>query len=200
MYQLAFPHASNLECGRPIRKEQLEDHNLQAVADIICDGIREGLYADIVSSRKRFEVIQFLRHLAKRCEIWQSSEKCFRKRAAVLSVYTMEGVVVGFSVLAQAASKAVENGLGLLMFGVAKIQRGLGYGARILDSIVRTVSHHGFNLVVRCPSDSQLLFAMLVTRSFVVVGRYGGGRVMRYGPMPERNTSVKNSQISRYIE
>jgi hypothetical protein len=112
----------------------------------------------------------------------------------------VEGVVVGFSVLAQTVSKAIENGLDLLMFGVAQIQRGLGYGAGILDSIVRTVSHHGFNLMVRCPTDSQLLFAMLVTRSFGVVSRYARGRVMRFRPTSGRSASVKNFRISRYIE
>lgn len=200
MYQLAFPRTSKLECGRLIQKEQLEDHDLQAVADIICDGIREGLYTDIVSSGKRSEVIQFLRHLAKRSEIWQSSEKCFRKRVATLWVYTVEGVVVGFSVLAQTVSKAVEKGLDLLMLGVAQIQRGLGYGASILDSIVGTASHHGFNLMVRCPTDSQLFFAMLATRSFGVVSRYARGRVMRYRPILGRSAVVNNFRISRYIE
>jgi hypothetical protein len=199
MYQLAFSNASNLECGRLIQKKQLEDHDLQAVAEIVCDGLREGLYTNLVPNGKRFEVIQFLRHLAKRCEIWQSSEKCFRKRVAALWVYTVEGVVVGFSVLAQTVSQAVDNGIDLLMFGVAHGQRGLGYGAGILDYIVRTVPHHGFNLMVRCPSDSQLLFAMLVTRSFNVVSRYAQGRVMRYSPISGRRASVKSFRMSRYI-
>ncbi len=108
--------------------------------------------------------------------------------------------MVGFSVLAQTVSRRFGNGLDLLMFGVAKVQRGLGYGAVILDSMVRTVSHQGFNLMVRCPTDSQLLFVMLVTRSFGVVRRYAQGRVMRYFPISGRSASVKNFRISRYSE
>lgn len=112
----------------------------------------------------------------------------------------MKGVVVGFGILAQGISQAVENGVDLLMLGVAQVQRGLGYGASILDSIMKVISHHGFSLIVRCPAESPLFFAMLITRGFVAVSRYAQGRVLRYLSLAGRSASLQHSPSSRYVE
>ncbi|MEJ0001035.1 MAG: hypothetical protein WDO13_18850 [Verrucomicrobiota bacterium] len=182
---MAFPvlPAEILRHPQPLRKRALEERDLQVVAGLVCEGLREGLYAEYVPGGTRAEVLRFLRHLAARCEIARRAEGgTVQRRAAALFVYTLEDAVVGFSVLAQTATQSARHGVELVMLGVVPVRRGLGYGASIVDSLLRTVSQLGFNLIVRCPSDSQLLFAMLVMRGFLVAGRYCRGRVLQFLP------------------
>jgi hypothetical protein len=239
-----------------VQKRTLEDEDLQIVADLVRDGLREGLYADIVNGKKRSEVLRFLRHLLTKCEIRHHDRfgKCVSKRAAALCVYTVKGEVVGFSVLGQIFSRSIQNdfdvidefndqigtdadhvpivpsrcfsygtrrddksrisnlasdeedktlinnGVELLMLGVRPLQRGLGYGAAILDSFINGISHRHFNLFVRCPTDTPLLFAMLVTRGFIVVGRSRQRRILRFLPPSGNDPTCSNSKLSRYCE
>ena len=256
MHQLAFPIKLASKRSNPIQKRTLEDDDLQIVADLICDGLREGLYKEIVPGRKRSEVVQFLRHLVTRCEIRQydPTKKYFRKRAAALFVYTVEGSVVGFSVLGQfvpkpapnasyfphdpdydggtdadhvpviprysissnashidesplqdptpgeADKRSINNGVELLMLGVVPLQRGLRYGASILQSLIKECSSQYFNLIVRCPNDNQLLFGMLVVRGFLAVGRYCQGRILRFRPSLPNSSASWSSRLSLYSE
>jgi hypothetical protein len=71
MHQLAFPIKLASKRSNPVQKRTLEDDDLQIVADLICDGLHEGLYKEIVPRRRRSDVVQFLRHLVTRCEIRQ---------------------------------------------------------------------------------------------------------------------------------
>ena len=63
MHQMAYP-VMLAQKNRPVQKRLLEDEDVQIVADLVCDGLREGLYAEIVPGKKRSDVVQFLRHLA----------------------------------------------------------------------------------------------------------------------------------------
>ena len=252
MHQQAFPIKLASKRSNPIQKRTLEDDDLQIVADLVCDGLRDGLYTEIIPRPRRSDVVQFLRHLVTRCEIRQydPSAQCFRRRAAVLFVYTVEGSVVGFSVLGQFVSKpsknafyfphdpdydggtdadhvpvipgngipsdashsdespspypalgetdktSTKNGIELLMLGVVTIHRGLRYGASILDSLIKENSSHCFDLIVRCPSDNQLLFAMLVVRGFLAMGRYCRGRILRFLPPAGDRPASWSSRLS----
>ena len=234
MHQMAFPLKLGSAGLNPVQKRTIEDEDLQIVADLVCEGLIEGIYKDMIPGRKRSEVLGFLRHLVTRCEIRydERSEKHSRRQTAALFVYSVQGAVVGFSVLGQVISKSIEgrlffphdpdyaggtdadhlpmipgdgfnpdpdhsdklprpkpalsepdqagieNAVELLMLGVVPRYRELRFGAFILDSLIKAVSGQGFNLIVRCPSDSQLLFAMLIVRGFVVVSRYGRGRIL----------------------
>jgi hypothetical protein len=64
------------------------------------------------------------------------------------------------------------------MFGIVPEKRGMGYGAAILDSLIQSLARHSCNIVVRCPSNAQLFYAMLITRGFLAMGRYPDGRVL----------------------
>ena len=239
-----------------VQKRTLEDEDLQIVADLVCEGLREGLYADVVHGKKRSDVLRFLRHLVTKCEIRYHDrfDKCVSKRAAALCVYMVKGEVVGFSVLGQIFSRSIQNGfdvidefddqigtdadhvpivprrcfgydtrrgdksrisnlasgeeekmwikngIELMMLGVRPPQRGLGYGAAILDSIIKRISHRYFNLLVRCPTDTPLLFAMLATRAFIVVGRSRQCRVLRFLPPSGNGPTCQDSKLSRYCE
>lgn len=112
MHQMAFPIKSARNEQRPVQKRTLEDQDLQIVADLVCDGLREGLYADLLTGRNRSDVVRFLRHLVNKCEIrhYDRIKRCFRNRAAALFVYAIEDAVVGFGVLGQVFSNALRNG------------------------------------------------------------------------------------------
>jgi predicted acetyltransferase len=169
---------------QPVRKRILEDHDLQVVTDLVCAGLRQGLYTDIFHGRTRADVHCFLRRLVTRCEFraFDTVRKRFRVRAAALWIYVVNNVVVGFCVLAEAVSESTKRGIELLMFGVAMTQRGMGYGSAILDGLIRTVGHLYFNLVVRCPGENQILAAMLLSRGFDAMERYDRGRVFHFLP------------------
>ena len=236
MHQITLPIKFAVRGCVLVQKRTLEDGDLQIVADLVCDGLREGFYAELLPGKKRSDVVRFLRRLVTRCEIrhYDRFTKRLGRRAAALFVYTVEGEVVGFGVLGQVLSRSIKsgfyftdeayghggtdadhvavipghrihsnarrtdefrlqnlasreddetwikNGVELLMLGVAPLQRGFGYGAAILDSLIQGVSRQYFNFVARCPSENQLLFAMLITRGFVAVGRYSQGRILRF--------------------
>jgi hypothetical protein len=169
---------------QPVRKKILEEQDLQVVTDLICTGIRQGLYTDICRARTRSDVLSFLRRLVSRCEIrtYDAIRKRFRARAAALWVYVVKHEIVAFCVLAESASESIKRGVDLAMVGVAMTQRGLGYGSAILDGLIRTVTHLYFNLIVRCPSENQILAAMLLSRGFNVMDRYCRGRVFHFVP------------------
>ncbi len=184
MHQLA-PQVSLASIKhQPVRKELLEEHDLQVVADLIYNGIRRGLYPDVIQAKTRSEVIDFLRRIASRCEFRQYDPaiRRARTRVAALLVYTAQGAVVGFAILAETISDSIKQGVELLMFGVVIRHRGLGYGAAILDGLIKSLSQQYFNLIVHCPEDNQLLFSMLVTRGFLSLGRYCKGRILRLTP------------------
>ncbi len=168
----------------PAHKRIIEDDDLQVVADLICAGIKEGHYVDMFPSRKRSDVVAFLRRLVTKCETEErdASGRISRRRAAALFVYSRNGAVVGFSVLAQVASKSLTRGIELLMLGVAPVQRGLGYGTRILDGLIKQVSDRCFDLTVNCPSNNRLFFAMLLMRGFFAADRRGKDRVLCFLP------------------
>ena len=256
MHQMVIPIKSALKEKRPVQKRTLEDQDLQIVADLVCDGLREGLYVDLLTGQNRSDVVRFLRHLVTKCEIrhYDRIKRCFRKRAAALFVYTIEDAVVGFGVLGQVFSNSIrngfhskvdnndrlgtgadhapvipgnripphdrlgeknsplnlvsgdahrtsnKNGVELLMLGVVPAQRGLGYGASILDSLTQRIAHQHFNFIVQCPSDNPLLFAMLIAHGFLAVGRYGQGRILRFLPQTSDNPSWRSPTLSLYSE
>ena len=198
MHQLA-PHVSLASIKhQPVRKELLEEDDLRIVADLIYNGIRQGLYADIIHAKSRVEVLDFLRGIASKCEFRQYDPtiRRARRRVAALLVYTARGAVVGFAILAEAVSDSIKRGVELLMFGVVTRHRGLGYGASILDSLIKALSQQYFNLIVRCPQDNQLLLAMLMTRGFISLGRYCNGRILRLAPPLN---SVRFSRVSTQL-
>jgi hypothetical protein len=240
MHQMAFPLKLGSARLNPVQKRTVEDEDLQIVADLVCEGLSEGLYKDIVPGRRRSDVLRFLRHLVTKSEIKsdERSEKHSRRRTAALFVYSVQGAVVGFSVLGQVLSKSIEgrlffphdpdyaggtdadhlpmipgdgfnpdpdhsdklprqkpalgepdrtgieNAVELLMLGVVPRYRELRFGAFILDSLTKAVSGLEFNLIVRCPSDNQLLFAMLMMRGFFAVSRYCRGRILLFSASP----------------
>ncbi len=184
MHQLA-PQVSLASIKhQPVRKELLEDQDLHIVADLILNGMRQGLYTDVIRARTRAEVIEFLRGIATKCEFRQYNSAIRRAhtRIAALLVYTAQGAVVGFAILAEVMSDSIKRGMELLMFGVVTRHRGLGYGASILDGLIKDLSQLYFNLIVRCPEDNQLLFSMLMTRGFLSLSRYCKGRILRLTP------------------
>ena len=239
-----------------VQKRMLEDTDLQVVADLICEGLRDGQYTNLVGGKKRSSVIRFLWHLVTRCEIRHHDHlgRCVKKRTAALWVYTIEERVVGFGVLGQAFPQSIrsssylaneaedrigtdadhlpvvpgprirrgrersgdsrlrniaaddnntpriKNGVELLMLGVTPLQRGRGYGAAILDDLISELSHQYFELLVRCPTDIPLLFAMLATRGFVVLGRYCQFRVLRLFPSSPKSLINRIPGVSRYCE
>jgi ribosomal protein S18 acetylase RimI-like enzyme len=198
MHQLA-PNVSVASIKhQPVRKELLEEHDLQVVADLIYNGIRQGLYSDVIHARTRTEVLEFLRGIASKCEFRQYDPtiRRARRRVAALLVYTAQGAVVGFAILAEAVSDSIKRGVELLMFGVVTRHRGLGYGASILDSLIKALSQQYFNLIVKCPQDNQLLFAMLMTRGFLSLGRYCKGRILSLAPPL---SSVRFSRVSAHL-
>jgi hypothetical protein len=202
MHQQAFSLGHTSLRLQPVRKETLEANDLQIIADLIFDGIRNGLYTDIIQERKRADIVTFLRHLSVKCEIRQydATTERFHTRVAALLVYAVKGTVVGFSVLAEYASNSVKNGVELLMLGVVPVQRRLGYGASILNSLTKSVSQEYFNLIVKCPSDNHLVFAMLVMRGFLVVGSYCRGRVLRLVPSSDLTRLKTEIAPSRYTD
>ncbi|HEY0256230.1 MAG TPA: GNAT family N-acetyltransferase [Candidatus Methylacidiphilales bacterium] len=185
MHQLA-PQVSYASIQhKPIRKEVLEEQDLQAVADLVWHGIRDGFYRDIIGVRSRAEVLEFLRGVATRCEFRRYDRASRRTRTVVaaLWVYAVQGVAVGFAILSETIAEPAKRGIELLMFGVMTRHRGLGYGASILDNVIKKVSEQYFNLVVRCPEDNQVLLLMLVTRGFISLDRHCHGRVLRLTPL-----------------
>jgi ribosomal protein S18 acetylase RimI-like enzyme len=202
MHQLA-PQVSLASIKhQPVRKELLEDRDLQIVADLILNGMRQGLYTDVIHAKTRTEIIEFLRGLASKCEFRQYDPalRRARTRAAALLVYTARGAVVGFAILAESVSDSIKRGVELLMFAVVTRHRGLGYGASILDSLIKTLSEQYFNLVVRCPENSQLLFAMLMTRGFLSLGRYGRDRLLHLTPLLNLGRFRRVPNVSLYSE
>lgn len=233
------------------QKRALKDEDLQIVANLICKGLREGLYAELLPAKKRSDVLRFLRCLVTKCYIrhYDRSGKCLSKRAASLCVYTVKGDIIGFGVLGQIFSGSTQkgfysdgpadagteevfyhllgttrhhlsrvgkfrlpvpisfehdkswlkNGIELLMLAVAPLKRGFGYGASILDSIIKGIANQYLNLMARCSSDNQLLFSMLVSRGFFAVGQFGQDFILRFRPpIGERMTG--NARCSRYSE
>jgi len=202
MHQLA-PQVSLASIKQqPVRKELLEDQDLQVVADLILNGMRQGLYTDVIHARTRAEVMDFLRGVASKCEFRQYDPglRRTRTRAAALLVYTAQGTVVGFAILAEAVSDSIKRGVELLMFGVATRHRGLGYGASILDSLINALSQQYFNLIVRCPETNQLFFAMLMTRGFLSLGRYGKDRLLHLTPLLKLSRFRRVPSLSHYLE
>jgi hypothetical protein len=258
MNQIFYPYdfAVNARAS-VVQKRTLENHDLRVVCNLVCEGLREGLYADIVPGKKRCDVIRFLRHLVTRCEIrrYDRFGKCVGNQVAALWVYTANGDVIGFSVLAEPFYRSLqsgfyftskfdlpvgtdadhlpivpkhrfrcndrtshlswlpdrtsekesktgtENSIEVLMLSVTRLQRGLGYGAAILDSLIHEISHRHFDLLVRCSSDMPLLFAMLATRGFSVVGRYCQCRVLRFvPPLASDKALLRDPKVSRCCE
>ena len=194
MHQLAFGVTVTARKNKPVSKGTFGTADLEIVADLVSDGIREGSYVDIFPTGNRPEIIQFLQRLATKCEFRQRDpvKGCLHNRVAALLIYSVEDTVVGFSVLAESLSDSTRNYVELVMIGVVPLKRGLGYGAFILDSVINTMSQQHFNLVVKCPSDNQLLFAMLVTRGFVSFGRICKGRLLRLAPLINKGHSGKH--------
>src|ERR1700677_4378545 len=100
MHQMAFPLKLGSARLNPVQKRTVEDEDLQIVADLVCEGLSEGLYKDIVPGRRRSDVLRFLRHLVTKCEIKsdERSEKHSRRRTAALFVYSVQGARGGLSV------------------------------------------------------------------------------------------------------
>jgi len=185
MHRLADPRLFPAKTIWPTCKRNIGPDDLEAVADIVAEGLREGMYTDFISARIRSEIVHFLQRLAAKCEYqhYDPVKKCFRTRVAALLVYAVEETVVGFSVLAESSSDSALNCVDLVMLGIIPVWRGLGYGAAILDSLIKAMSRHDFTLIVRCPCENQFFFAMLVTRGFVIVGRGGKDRQLRLVPL-----------------
>jgi len=202
MHQLA----SNVSLGsihhQPVRKENLDDGDLQVFADFIYHGVRQGLYQDVVDARSRAEVLEFLQGIASKCEFRRHDPKLGRTTTTVaaLMVYTVQGVMVGFAILSQAVSASAKRGIEILMFGVLKKHRGQGHGAAILDSIIKTISEQYFNLIVRCPEDNQVLLAMLLTRGFSAMNHFCQGRVLRLSPSFHAGRLRNSPNPSLYLE
>ena len=169
---------------QPVRKEPLEDGDLQVLADFVHHGIRQGIYPNVVDAKTRDEVLEFLRGIASKCEFYHDDPETGRATTTVaaLMVYTVQGVVVGFAILSQAISASAKRGIELLMFGVLKKHRGQGQGTAILDSVIRTISQQCFNLIVKCPDNNQVLLAMLLTRGFSSMRHVCSSRVLRLSP------------------
>jgi GNAT superfamily N-acetyltransferase len=184
MHQLAHQMTLIPIQKQPVRKKILEDHDLQVVTNLIYAGLRQGLYTELFKERARSEILSLVRRLVSRCELhaYDAAQLRFRTRTATLWVYVVDNVIVGFYVLAEAVSKSIKRGIELLMFSVATGQRGLGYGSAMLDGLVQTVTHHYFSLVARCPSDNQMLAAMLLSRGFGVMERHCLARVYHFLP------------------
>ena len=107
---------------------------------------------------------------------------------------------MGFAILAESVSDSIKRGVELLMFAVVTRHRGLGYGASILDSLIKTLSEQYFNLVVRCPENSQLFFAMLMTRGFLSLGLYGRDRLLHLTPLLNLGRFRRVPNVSLYSE
>ena len=184
MHQLAPRVSFGSIKHQPVRKETLDDGDLQMLADFVHHGIRQGIYPNIVDAKTRDVVLDFLRGIASKCEFRHDEPASGRDTTTVaaLMVYTVQGVVVGFAILSQAISASAQRGIELLMFGVLKKHRGQGHGAAILDSVIRTISQQCFNLIVKCPENNQVLLAMLLTRGFSSISQFCSARVLRLSP------------------
>ncbi len=134
-----------------------------------------------------------------KCEIRQYDpvKKCVRTRAAALLVYAVEDTIVGFSIQGEALCDSISNVVELLMFSVVSGQRGLGYGACILDNFLMCMSQQYFNTIVRCPGDNQLFFAMLMARGFTAIGRIYKDRILILGPSLDKGRSSSFIGTSR---
>ena len=97
MHQMAFPLKLGSARLNQVQKRTVEDEDLQIIADLVCEGLSEGLYKDMVPGRKRSEVVGFLRHLVTRCEIRydERSEKHSRRQTAAFFVYSVQGGLPG---------------------------------------------------------------------------------------------------------
>ncbi len=146
MHQLAPGLTSALFRPQPIRKPILDNRDLQTIATMICDELRDGIDLDFIAGRKRSDLLRFLHTLASKCEYryYDPAQQRVRTRVAALLVYTVNGIVVGFAILAEAFSDAAAPGIELLLLGVVPSCRGHGYGAALLDLVIQNSLAAGF--------------------------------------------------------
>ena len=91
MHQLAPRVSFGSIKHQPVRKETLDDGDLQMLADFVHHGIRQGIYPNIVDAKTRDEVLDFLRGIASKCEFRHDEPASGRDTTKVAAAHGLHG-------------------------------------------------------------------------------------------------------------